>query len=59
MERPTFCTDEYLEYLDARYEQGYEMASSAPWLASEFGVLRACAREILYYWIETFGKEKR
>jgi len=60
MERPTYCTDEHLEYLDALRERGdTNMFDSPRWLESEFGIARAAAREIFHYWTKTFGKENR
>jgi hypothetical protein len=60
MERPTFCTDEHLEYLDVLRESGAtNMFGAGTWLESEFGLTKAVAREILFYWMDTFGKEDR
>ena len=60
MERPTFCTDEHLEYLDALRESGVtNMWGAAEYVEEEFGLPRAVAREIHIYWIKTFGNPDR
>jgi len=60
MERPTFITNEHLEFLDALRDSGEtNMFGSLPYLEAEFGLIRPVAREILEYWMNTFGDEKR
>jgi len=60
MERPTFVTDEHLEYLDALRESGdTNMFGATPYLEAEFGVVHPVAKEILVYWMKSFGKEDR
>lgn len=56
--RPSACTDEHLEYLDALRESGVtNMFGAAPFLQEAFDRLsRRDAREILSYWMATFGE---
>jgi hypothetical protein len=60
-ERPDFCTDDHLTYLDELRESGaINMFGAAPYLAEEFCSLsRQQARDILSYWMATFGGDKR
>jgi len=59
-ERPTFITNEHLEYLDELRDSGEtNMFGAGHWLESEFGLTRPVAREILQYWMKTFGREDR
>ena len=60
MERPTFCTNDHLEFLDNLRDSGESnMFGASPYLEAEFGLIRPVAREILMYWMESFGKENR
>ena len=60
MERPTFCTREHLEYLDDLRESGEtNMFGAGTYLESEFNLVRPVAREILVYWMESFGNDQR
>lgn len=58
--RPKFVTDEHLEYLDELRESGItNMFGGAQYLVEEFGLEKRTAREILTYWMKTFGDENR
>lgn len=67
--RPTFCTDEYLEYLDDLRESGVtNMFGAAPYLEEDFPELKdghtrpgssPAAQAILSYWMKTFGNSTR
>ena len=61
MKRPTFCTNEHLEFLDNLQDRGVinMYIEAAPYLEAEFGLIRPTAKEILIYWMETFGKPNR
>lgn len=61
MTRQEFITDEHLEYLDGLRESGdTNMFGAIPYLIAEFSELsRAEARQILAYWMETFGDDNR
>lgn len=57
-ERPEFCTDEMLVFLDSLRQSGVtNMFGAAPYLEEEFDELnRNKARETLGYWMESFEK---
>ena len=58
--RPEYVTDEHLEYLDDLRESGAtNMFGAAAYLEPEFGVSRRLARDILSYWMQTFGEDNR
>jgi len=60
MERPEIVTDEHLEYLDALRESGaINMFASATYVEDEFDVTRKESKEIVQYWMKTFGNEDR
>lgn len=60
MERPTFCTNDHLEFLDNLRDSGEtNMFGAGPYLEAEFNLVRPVARKILMYWMESFGKENR
>jgi len=60
MTRPTFCTNDHLEFLDNLRDRGeVNMFGSLPYLEAEFNLVRPVAREILKYWMKTYGKENR
>jgi len=60
MERPAFVTNEHLEFLDGLRESGItHMFGAMPYLEAEFGLVSPVSREILRYWMDTFGKEQR
>jgi hypothetical protein len=58
--RPTFITDEHLEYLDDLREGGEtNMFGAGRYLMKSFKVTSTVAREILAYWMKTFGNVSR
>uniref|UniRef100_A0A6H1ZXK5 Cytochrome c domain-containing protein n=1 Tax=viral metagenome TaxID=1070528 RepID=A0A6H1ZXK5_9ZZZZ len=61
MERPSFCEDEHLEYLDDLRESGdTNMYGATPYLQGghpEF--TKTEARGILSYWMKSFGNKDR
>ena len=57
--RPENVSDEHLEYLDELRESGRtNMFGAGTYLMSEFGLSRTRAKEVLHYWMETFGGER-
>ena len=60
LNRPEFITDEHLEYLDELRESGVtNMYGAVPYLQAAFGLGRKEARNILSYWMKTFGDDNR
>lgn len=60
MSRPEIVTDEHLEYLDNLRESGVtNMFGAGSYLQEEFGLNKTDARNVLTYWMETFGQEER
>jgi hypothetical protein len=60
MSRPDYVNDEHLEYLDDLRESGLtNMFGAVPYIKEEFGLDRKTSRQILSYWMETFGKDDR
>jgi len=60
LERPLYCTDEHLEYLDDLRESGEtNMFGASPYLMHAFNLTHPVAKKILVYWMRTFGKEDR
>jgi len=58
--RPSFVTDNHLEYLDALRESGEtNMFGAGRYLMKSFGLTSPVAREILFYWMKTFGNVRR
>ena len=58
--RPEGCTDEMLNFLDALRESGItNMYGAAPYLAREYGISKPAAREVLGYWMRSFGEASR
>lgn len=58
--RPTFITDEHLEYLDDLREGGEtNMFGAGSYLMKSFGLTSPVARDILMYWMKTFGNIRR
>ena len=54
--QPEYVTTEHLEYLDELRESGVtNMFGAAPYLAEEFGIDIRVARQVLSYWMKTFG----
>ena len=63
MNKPEFCDEEelieYLEYLDMlRLSGETNMFGAAPYLQQEFDLSKKEAREILFYWMETFSERQ-
>lgn len=60
-ERPAFVEDEHLEYLDELRESGVtNMLGGASCLRDSYPALsKRDAREILTYWMQTFGRDDR
>jgi hypothetical protein len=55
MEKPTYCTDTHLEYLDDLRDSGVtNMFGAGAYLQKKFFINRAEAKEILLYWMESF-----
>jgi len=60
MERPTFCNNDHLEYLDALWDRGEtNMFGILSYMEAEFNLIRPVAREIVTYWKQTAGKLNR
>jgi len=58
--RTDIVTDEQLEYLDDLRESGIvNMFGASPYVRDEFDLTKKEAREVLSYWMKTFGKEAR
>lgn len=58
--RPESATDEVLEYLDLlRKSAVTNMFGAAPYLQEEFGFDRYEARDVLQYWMRTFGERHK
>lgn len=58
--RPVFVLDKHLTYLDNLRESGAtNMLGAGAYIESEFDLPKIVAREILSYWMETFGKTTR
>lgn len=57
MERPEVVTDEMLEYLDDLRESGVtNMFGAAPYVQEAFDLSRREGKDVLLYWMETFGE---
>lgn len=61
MSRPEFVTDEHLNYLDALRESGVtNMFGAVPYIENNFPDLdKKTAKEILKYWMQSFGSKDR
>jgi len=61
MERPAYCQDKHLEFLDNLRESGItNMLGARPYIVKAYPKLDINkAGEILAYWMETFGSETR
>ena len=60
MDRPNCLKDEHLEYLDDLRESGAtNMFGAGEYVETAFGVIKQEAKEIVKYWMETFGQEAR
>ena len=55
--RPDIVTDAHLEYLDELRESGEtNMFGAGEYVENEFGLNRKDAKEILMYWMSSFGE---
>ena len=60
MERPTFATNAHLEFLDNLRDSGEtNMFGALPYLEAEFNLVRPAARQIIRYWVDSFGQRNR
>ncbi len=60
MERPSIVVDEHLVFLDDLREEGsVNMFGAAPELITKFPLSKPEAKEVLKYWMKTFGQEDR
>jgi hypothetical protein len=58
--RPDSVTDERLEYLDELRESSVvNMYGAGEYVENKFDVDRKEAKEVVTYWMETFGNEER
>lgn len=54
-ERPDFCTDEMLRYLnELRETNDINMFMAGPYLQEEFDLSRQQAKEVILYWMYWF-----
>lgn len=57
MKHPDYIEEEFLEYLDELRNDGWvNMVDAGPYLQEEFGLDRHKAKQVLRYWINTFGE---
>ena len=60
MSRPENVTDDHLDYLDNLRESGVtNMFGAGEYLEEEFSLDKKEAKEILLYWMASFGKDDR
>ena len=61
MERPSFVTEEHLNYLDELRESGKtNMFGARPYLMREFPLLdKDDAGKVLSYWMKSFGERHK
>ena len=60
MSRPENVTDDHLDYLDDLRESGViNMFGAGEYLEEEFSLDKEEAKEILLYWMASFGKDDR
>jgi hypothetical protein len=58
--RPEFVKDEHLEFLDDLRESGVtNMFGATVYLVDELGLDKKVARQVLGYWIKSFGRADR
>ncbi len=58
--RPEIVNDEHLEFLDdLRESAATNMFGASTYVKDEFDCTKKEAREIVGYWMETFGNENR
>ena len=57
MEKPAIVTEEHLMYLDDLRESGVtNMFGAVPYIQGEFTLGEKDAKDILIYWMESFGE---
>lgn len=50
---------EFIEYLDDLRESGEtNLLAAAPYLRDQFGLTKQESRDVLFHWMENFGKER-
>jgi hypothetical protein len=60
MPRPQIVETEHLEYLDGLRESGVtNMYGAGSYVAEKFALSRSDAREVLQYWMKSFGQDDR
>lgn len=58
--RPDFVKEEHLTFLDDLRDSGVvNMFGAGEYIVYEFNVDKATARQVLAYWMKTFGQEDR
>ena len=59
MNKPEKCTNEHLDYLDELRESGVtNMLGAGSYLQDKFELDKNEAKEILLYWMKTFGEAR-
>ena len=59
-DRPDVVTDDMLTFLDALRESGAtNMFGAGPYVAEAFGLDKREARDVVLYWMDTFGEDER
>jgi len=60
MDKPEFVEEEHLEFLDDLRESGVtNMYGARPYLIDAFDLDKNTARDILSYWMKTFGERHK
>lgn len=60
VKRPDLVTEEHLEYLDDLRDLGItNMFGASPYLVKEFDLTEQEARQVLSYWMTTFGERHK
>ena len=60
MARPDYIKDKHLNYLDAVRDSGVtNMFGATSYVQTRFGLPEDKARDILVYWMDTFGRDDR
>jgi len=56
MDRPVFCKQKHLGFLDRLKETGItQMWESVPYIVQEFGCTKKEAKKILMYWMASYN----